>query len=274
MRRALAGWLAGVVIAASALVGGGIAEAATVPGTTPPIPTVGVHFHGTWSDYTDAQRLAVLDQLAAAGVEWVRIPLSWTNFETSGRGVITRWYRDQIDFLVNAAQARGLKVLGSIWGVPSWANGGASWNVPPTDPAEFGRFMGWAASYYKGRMGAWEIWNEPDLDYFFKNGDIVKYAALARAAYPAIKAADPAVPVAVGAFNSPHPRLVSTLYDNGIKGNFDVIALHAYPHPADTAPENMLADGAALDLVSDVHDLMVAKGDGNKNIWLTEIGWS
>ena len=33
------------------------------------LPEVGVQFHAMWSDYTDAQRLAVVDKMADAGLE-------------------------------------------------------------------------------------------------------------------------------------------------------------------------------------------------------------
>jgi hypothetical protein len=249
------------------------AGALTVPGTTTVIPDVGVHFHATWSDYTDAQRLAVLDKLAAAHAQWVRIDLSWTNFEYAGKGQIQTWVKAQADFIVNAANARGLKVLGSMWGTPPWANGNQSWSVPPTNPADYGSFMGWAAGYFKGRVAAWELWNEPNLDYFFKGHDLVKYTAMVKSAYPQIKAADPASTVVAGVVSAADPALVNTLYSAGIKGSFDALAVHEYN--GDKAPETPYVPGGDtyIDAVRAVRSAMLAQGD-DKPIWLTETGWS
>src|SRR4051794_19038765 len=63
-----------------AIAGAGQAAASSV------LPGVGVQFHATWGDYTDAQRLTVLDELAAAHVGWVRVDVGWQTFEETGKG--------------------------------------------------------------------------------------------------------------------------------------------------------------------------------------------
>lgn len=47
----------------------GSAAGCAVPSATvpPPSPLAGVQFHGTWSDYSEPERIAVLGRLAAAG---------------------------------------------------------------------------------------------------------------------------------------------------------------------------------------------------------------
>ncbi len=117
-------------------------------------PAVGVHFHATWSDYTDEERLDRLDALAAAGVEWVRIDLGWASYEEECSGCPSQWYVDRVDFVFDAARERGLKVLAQVGMVPDWANVGAGTAAPPQDPAEFGRFMGWLSEHLEGRVDA------------------------------------------------------------------------------------------------------------------------
>lgn len=69
-------------------------------------PSVGVQFHATWTNYTDSERIAVLDKLAAAGVQWVRIDLGWGSFEGGAKGKLDQWYSQVSDQAIDAANAR------------------------------------------------------------------------------------------------------------------------------------------------------------------------
>ena len=153
-------------------------------------PAMGVQFHGTWSNYSDAERIAVLDKLAEAGVGWVRIDMGWASFQENGAQSYSQWYVDLVDRLVNEAQARGIKVLGTLWATPSWANGGQGTAVPPSDDALFASFARWASNHFRGRVAAWEVWNEPNSDSFFA-GTPARYASLLKAAYPATQGRRP-----------------------------------------------------------------------------------
>ena len=247
----------------------------TIPPPTPSSPAFGVQFHGTWSSYTDAQRVAVLDKLAAAGVRSVRIDLGWASFEERGAGVLSPWYVTLSDSVVNAAQARGMEVLATVHTTPAWANGGQATNVPPSDPAEFARFMRWAAEHFRGRVRAWEIWNEPNQEAFWAGRDAARYTGLLKAAYPAVKAGDPGALVVIGGPAYNDTGWLQGAYGAGAKGSFDVMATHPYMAPADLPPETP-DDGSiwTLSHVAAVRALMVANGDGNKEIWFTEFGWS
>jgi polysaccharide biosynthesis protein PslG len=55
------------------------------------------------------------------------------------------------DDLVRAAQMRGMEVLFTIWGTPSWANDGAGSAHAPTDAADLEDFAYAIASRYSGR---------------------------------------------------------------------------------------------------------------------------
>ena len=52
-------------------------------------------------------------------------------------------------------------------GAPSWANGSTDPYVPPRDPNDLRRFMDSLAARTRGRVAAWEIWNEPDEKDFW-----------------------------------------------------------------------------------------------------------
>ena len=253
----------------------GSVNTAPAQATTQSIPTVGVQFHGMWSMYSDAQRAAALDAMAAAGVRWVRIDMAWRGFEEQGRGVISQWYVKRADSVVDMARARGMKVLVTLLDTPAWANGGQSKNVPPTDVADYARFTNWMATRFAGRVQAWEVWNEPNLDDFWLGEDPVRYAQLVRAAYPAIKAGDPQALVVAGAIAQNDDAWLARMYDAGAGGHFDVLATHPYQGPIDAEPE--LPDNGKwwiMDHIGAVRNLMVARGDAGKQLWATEFGWS
>ena len=116
------------------------------------------------------------------------------------------------DDLVRAAQMRGMEVLFTIWGTPSWANDGAGPAHAPTDAQDLEDFAYAIASRYSGRyvgypfVRFYTVWNEPNLPAFLSpqydlGGNSVApatYARLYRAGYAGIKAASPLARVALG----------------------------------------------------------------------------
>jgi hypothetical protein len=81
------------------------------------------------------------------------------------------------DRAIGAASAGGVSVLLSIYGTPSWENGGQGVNHAPADPADLRAFAQAAATRYSGlyavpggkRLPAvklWLAWNEPNNPTF------------------------------------------------------------------------------------------------------------
>lgn len=251
----------------------------TAPRTaTPPptssLPAFGAQFHATWSDYTDAQRALVLDRLQAAGAKWVRIDVGWRTIEPDTSGGIASWYLRLVDYSVDQARSRGINVILTVLDTPAWASGTTDKTVPPRNPADYGRIMGWLATHFKGRVGAYEVWNEADSTGFF-SGTPAQYVAMMKSAYASVKAADSAALVVGGATVYNNDAFLSSVYAAGGKGSFDVWSTHPYMGKADSPPETP-DDGHVwiMDHVKAVRALMVANGDSNKPIWFTEFGWS
>ena len=144
---------------------------------------MGVQFHCGWDHYTDAKRAQVLDKLQAAGVKWVRIDFAWDGVEGAYKGARNAWYIGMMDTCVNLARARGINVLFTLWVTPGWANGFQSNRVPPTNPQDYADFAQWAADHWRGRVAAWEVWNEPDPWQQFFLGTTLQYAQMLNAAY-------------------------------------------------------------------------------------------
>src|SRR5262249_17305608 len=82
------------------------------------------------------------------------------------------------DPIVQQLSAAGIKVLFSIYGTPSWANGGAGLNVAPRNPLDLKKFAIPGAKRYSGSyvvngsklpaVRDWLAWNEPNNPVFLK----------------------------------------------------------------------------------------------------------
>ena len=239
-------------------------------------PAFGVQFHGMWSKYTDAQRADVLAKLKAAGTQWIRLDLGWAMLQPTSAGSFDLgWGVPFTDSVINMIHADGFHLLVTFWRTPGWANGNAGETTLPTHPADYANAIQWAAARYAGKVDAWEVWNEPNEPYSMTGTDPAAYAALLRAAYPAVHAGDPAAQVVFGGPSENDAPWIARAYAAGIHGSFDVMATHPYMGPSDAAPETP-DDGTIYKLthVAAVHNLMTQYGDGAKPIWFTEFGWS
>ena len=223
-----------------------------------------------------------VDQASAVGATWVRTFVRWDDTEPAGPG---RWNPANVqamDDLLSLAQPRGIKVLAVVVGAPQWANGSTDHYVPPTNPADFAHFIGSYAARYKGRIAAWEVWNEPDAAEFWHGSppSPAAYAALLKPAYAAVKDADPGALVYAGPLTGNDYPFVQGLYDAGAGGSFDGVAVHTDTACSITPPDSYYRDDAgrvgqfSFLGFREVHAVMDANGDGAKPIVMSELGWS
>jgi hypothetical protein len=122
--------------------------------------------------------------------------------------------------------------------------------------------VAYLAQRYGTQLAAIEIWNEPDQSnevYFAGPNKATRYAAILRAAYPAIKQANPNVPVLAGSLVGANGVFLRALYADGIKGFYDALAVHFYT--------------LTLASLRSFRQVQVENGD-TKPLWLDEFGWS
>jgi polysaccharide biosynthesis protein PslG len=205
----------------------------------------------------------------------IRVEIPWSTLEPA-RGRIEPRALAFADHLVNQASAAGIKVVALAMWSPCWASsapasllrrcrasrpGGAqAW--APTDPDAYGTFVAFLAARYGPKLAAIEVWNEPDQsneDYFAGPNKAQRYAALLRAAYPAIKRADPAMPVLGGSLVGSNGAFLKALYAAGIRGYYDGLSVHFY--------------NLVLASLRYLHEVQLANHD-SKPLWLNEFGWS
>jgi polysaccharide biosynthesis protein PslG len=151
-----------------------------------------------------ARLAAMLDSAQRANAAWVRLDFFWYSAEWN-RGA---WNWTYFDTLVSLARARGLHIVGTLWGTPQWAatDGVFAYGVP--NSAAWETFVAATAARYRGQVEVWEVWNEPDARFFWR-GSPAQYAQLLAGAYTRIKAADPNARVALGGLAQGGGGLVS-----------------------------------------------------------------
>jgi hypothetical protein len=251
----------------------------------------GVHAHVLWSNVNEAEMQRQLDAARDAGAGIVRVDLGWTTLEEQGKGRYSSWYIARVDKVVAAAEARGLRLLFSVIFTPCWASTApeelkqgcsSGWwsrgvgSYPPRDPGDYADAMEFLARRYRGRVEAWELWNEPNLDSFWESDEpAADYARLVRAAYPRIKQADPRATVVAGSLAHADYKFADRLLRAGIGGSFDAFSVH--PYSGDSSPLEPQRDkyihASFVRGVPAVRETLAAHGRPAP-LWLTEFGWN
>ncbi len=272
----------------------GVTRGPAVAPTAPPglarfaSPEYGVQAFLWWKPDTAVRDLNLIQEM---GFGWVKQSFAWRDIEGIEKGRYD-WWRP--DFIVEAVEAAGLKLLVRIDRQPFWAQAPGSEpheNMPPADPADFADFCGVLADRYRGRIAAYQVWNEPNLsrEWGGQAPDPAAYAALLRGCYGAIKAADPAaVVISAGLAPTgvepptamPDTDYLRAMYAAGAGTAFDALGVNApgYRAAPDVSPE----EGERLyghrsftfRRVEDMRAIMVEHGDEAKQVVILEMGWT
>ncbi|HAM36497.1 MAG TPA: hypothetical protein DEB40_14620 [Elusimicrobia bacterium] len=146
-----------------------------------------------------------------------------------------------LDSAVKAARGRGLEILFTIpissrWNSRARAKRVHGFEVGPThfpteDPARLSAFCEALASRYEGRIGYYEVWNEPDFFMFWKGKpDASEYLPILRAAHAGIKKGNPKALVLLGGLAKPEdPAWLTSLLSQDAGQLFDIMNIHVYP---------------------------------------------
>ena len=243
-----------------------------------------------WWDHGFAGRDEDWIQQMAFG--YVKQTFAWEDIE-SQRDV---WSIGRSDSLLNELEKRGLKVIARLSDAPGWVHPklgergqpGGFVDAPPDNFADFDRFCGVLADRYKGRIAAYEVWNEPNLAREWGNQppNAAGYVALLQGCSQAIHAADPnAIVISAGlaptgnydATATPDDVFLQQMYDAGFQKYVDAVGMHAPGYSAPDVPPQDGAGGHRFFTFRHVEDLrreMVANGDAAHQVALLEVGWT
>lgn len=187
-----------------------------------------------------------------------------------------------LDAAVNNAQAAGAKdILYVLGSTPQWAarnpnlSGlyGEGTTSLPADPEYYLEFLRQVAKRYKGKITAYQIWNEANTRSFYE-GDWTALAQLTKRAYETVKVTDPqALVVAASSTVIPGKsfqtesffvRYARALHELG--DPVDAMAVHLYPVDTSTGPDARAASIRAAQKV-------LNRVGTDKPLWDTEVNY-
>ncbi len=282
LRRVRAATVAAVIFGGLLVVPSAVQASSTSTSSTPGTigSVTGYAPSGGFQWLNDTDLAHELDAMRSSGTAWLRLDFPWSVIERH-RGVFD-W--SSTDRVVSAAAAREISVLALPTYTPAWARpAGTPDKHPPTDPTQFAAFVRATASRYgPDRVQAWEVWNEPNIsDFWAAKPDPEAYAVLLRQVSNVLREVRPGVPVIAGglspAVDSADGTKISPLtytrrvYGAGAGSAFDALGMHPYSYPA-LPMDSTTSSWNTFYRLPLIRDVMLANGDGHKQIWLTEFG--
>jgi hypothetical protein len=265
------------------------------PPTSPPkiaSPDFGIQAFLWWRPEVADRDLGLIRD---AGFTWVKQWFAWRDIEGGGKG---QYDWETADRIVRQVEQAGLNLIVRVDHEPTWAG------PPPGNMSHFADFLTAMATRYKGRVQAYQIWNEPNLarEWGNKPPNAQEYTQMLKAGYTAIKKVDPnAVIVSAGLAPTtelsqravPDTQFIQAMYKAGAKPYFDMLGAHGagYKAPPETDPGTVANDpnyhnvgdpncpGPACRIycfrhVEDLRQIMVDNGDASKRVVVLEFGWT
>lgn len=174
------------------------------------------------------------DPVAELGVHYVRVQSGWQRTETT-KGVYDFGWLDDI---VNAILARGqepwidLCYGNSLYTESAGLIFGAVGCPPiatPEERAAWDKYVTSTVRHFAGRVHWWEIWNEADGQWCWKQGpNAADYADFTVRTADAIHRADPQAKVIACVLSKIDLPFFKQMFDRGVAAAADAISFHRY----------------------------------------------
>ena len=206
-------------------------NAAELPGLVVP-DGLGVNIH-----FTDP-RPGEMDMLARAGFRWIRMDFSWEFMErTKGVYDFSAW--DRLMTTLGAKHIRAVAILD--YSNPLYDHGLS----PASDQgrAAFARWAAAAARHFHGRGILWEMYNEPNIQFWRPKPDVRQYAKLALAVGKALRQAEPAELYVGPACSTFDLKFLEACFKAGLLEYWSAVSVHPY---RSKGPETAAPDYARL----------------------------
>jgi hypothetical protein len=213
------------------------------------------------------------------GFTHAKMIVHWPRLEPRrGRYTFRETTENDLDNVMKAARAEGMKLVVRVDGTPGWAGG----KPAKADTSAVEAFYTAMAAHGKGSIVAYEVLNEPNLPFEWgESPNPADYTQFLKAAYKGVKKGDPAALVIGGGLSPATGNAGGTIddldflfgmYAAGAKGHMDALAVHNYG--GNFEPEaDPTGCGICFRRAELYRQQMVDRGDGNTPIWATEFGW-
>ncbi|MEA3364251.1 MAG: hypothetical protein U9Q79_01305 [Candidatus Hydrogenedentes bacterium] len=200
--------------------------AETASGDSP----VAVDIALSWLAREEPEKWPEITRLATlTGVQWVRDRIHWREMQAETGEFLEETHYDTTARIQSDA---GLEILQVFHTVPSWARDtDGEGDRPRTNLLHLHRFCEGMAQRFKGRVDAWEPWNEGNAGNF-GGLTIDELCSLQKAAYLGFKRGDPDLPVCwapLGGVNT--AAQAETVLRNETWPYYDIYSIHSYDWP-------------------------------------------
>ena len=191
------------------------------------------------------------------GTVWMRKTFRWDQIQRQSK----TWDFGEWDVYVDSGKAAGKKILAVLAYDVGWIYGEETRRryITPEKIPYFLQYVEGVVRRYKGRVDAWEIWNEPN--WVFWQGSDDDFVRLSRETARRIREIDPDAFIVAGSFWRVPERFIRKMFEGGAMENVDAISFHPYAlNPRGTV--NL------FDRFREVLDGYGYQGE----IWVTELG--
>lgn len=235
----------------------------------------------------------MLDWLRQMRFSHVKQTFAWRDLEPEPG----EWHWGHSDNLLAQVESRNLHIVARLGKIPRWAAEDPEFvmqednDAPPIDMDAWANYCGTVAEHYRGRIDAYQIWNEPNLsrEWGGREPNAAEYVALLQPCSAAIRAADPdAILISAGLAPTGNYDVTAhrddiyfdALYQAGFQQYVDVVGVHApgYGNPPDYGPDDAERDGKqrwqTFRRVEDLRKIMIQHGDAGRQIAILELGWT
>jgi hypothetical protein len=242
----------------------------------------------------------IMDRVTQLGVRWIKIQFNWNFYQP---GSATEWSENmrRIELYLFEANRRGINVMLSIAKAPAWARSNQTEDGPPDDPQVLANFLTFLFSggpqefNLMEQVDAIEVWNEPNLAREWRGQamDGATYMRYFAAAYQAIRAANPTMPIVTAGLaptgDSTESRddrsYLLEMYAAGL-GSYRDVYVGAHPFSWGNAPDAVCCDAVEgqgwddnprfffTNTLNDYRNIMNQNGHNDVQMWLTEFGWA
>ncbi len=265
--------------------------------TPPPLLDASVMGLQVYSNVDFDNWMRVIGLSEVTGVEWIKVQVNWDFLQPEGAEVFgqnLQLFERQIE----ALKRPGFNILLSIAKAPDWARSNLQESGPPDNPEDLANFIRFLLNDTKigGVIDAIEVWNEPNLvrewqgNLPFNGGG---YMQLFAPSYAAIRefSADIVIVTAglaptgtVDGATVDDRVFLQQMYDNGL-ANYPDVVIGAHPYGWANAPDARCCAAQTrgwddspyfffLDNLEATYNVMENNDDGDRQIWVTEFGWS
>jgi polysaccharide biosynthesis protein PslG len=245
----------------------------------------------------EEKRARSLQMAKEAGFGFIRQEFQWEDIEIHGKGDFVDRRNDpqgvdawaKYDNIVDLAEQTEIEIIARLSNPPSWSRALPDEEVgslaPPDNFEDFADFSAAVAGRYKGRIHYYQVWNEPNGndEWGLRDVDPEAYTDLLCLTYERIKQIDPQAVVLAGALtptlamdgrNMNDLIFLQRMYNAGAANCFDIMSAQGYGLWSGAADQRLKPTVINFPHNLLLRDLMVRKGDGEKPIWISEMGWN